>query len=144
MARRRCWMTETVIGSTAKIRSSKEDSPRRTRRTRRGRDCRREAPERNLRVLRALRGSTSFSLHALGGEVFHRRRDAALAVRDAGELERHFFGGEGAEEHRLVEIAHVADAEGAPVELVEPAADRDVEAVEGDAARLFGIVSLRH
>src|SRR5882724_1109772 len=54
MARRRCWTTETVIGSTGAVMSG-----------------------------------------GPGRQILHRRGDAALAVRDAGELQRHLDGGEG-------------------------------------------------
>src|SRR5437016_3817583 len=63
------------------------------------------------------------------GEVLHRRLDAALAVWDADEVKRHLDRGDRAEHHRLVQIAHVADAEDPAAEAVEPAAERHVEAV---------------
>src|SRR5437763_7913802 len=101
MARRRCWMTETVIRSTAKAEPLKEVSPRSALRARRFSSgaWRRTFP---LRVLCVLRGSSLLSLCALRCQIFHRRGDAALAVLHAGVLGRHLDGGEGAEQHRLV------------------------------------------
>ena len=44
-------------------------------------------------------------------EIIHRRLHAALLVRDAGERQRHLGAGERADEHGVVGVAEMADAE---------------------------------
>ena len=46
----------------------------------------------------------------LGGEIVHRHLNPALAVRDAGHFQTHLDAAERAEEHEVVEVAHMADA----------------------------------
>jgi len=75
-------------------------------------------------------------------KVIHGGGDAALPVRHAGEFERHFNRGERAEDHRLVQIAEMADAEDVALEPVEPAAERYVELVEAELPDLVGVVTL--
>src|SRR5262249_13464865 len=53
-------------------------------------------------------------------EVFHRRRDPAFSVRDTAELESHLDAAEGAAQHKVVEVAQVADAEHLVAQLREP------------------------
>src|SRR5262249_4515578 len=89
-------------------------------------------------------GAAGFLSRTLGGEVIHRRLHPASAVRHSGQLQRHLDGTEGAENHRLVQIAEMADAEHAAAQPVEPAAERDIEFVEGELAHLLGIPALRH
>src|SRR6266851_1386158 len=72
-------------------------------------------------------------------EVIHRRLHPALAVRHAGQLQGHFDGSDGAENHRFVQIAEMADAEHATAQPLEPAAERDIELVEGNLAYLVGV-----
>src|SRR5271165_7588587 len=67
-------------------------------------------------------------------QVIHSGGDAALAVRHTGQFERHFNRGERAEDHRLVQIAEMADAEDMAAQPVEPAAERHVELVEAELA----------
>ena len=76
-------------------------------------------------------------------EIRHRRVDAALAVRHADKVERHLDRGDRAEQHRLVQIAEMADPEDPALEPVEPAAERHVEPVERGLAHRVGVRSLR-
>src|SRR5713101_1769270 len=75
-------------------------------------------------------------------QVVHRCSRAAFAVRNAGQFERHFNGRNRAEDHRLVQIAEMADAEDMTAQPVEPAAKRHVELVETELADLIGVVAL--
>src|SRR5215469_5021802 len=75
-------------------------------------------------------------------EVIHRRLDPASAMRHTGQLQRHFDGGDGAENHRLVQVAEMADAQHAAAQPVEPTAERDVELVEAELARLVRVVAI--
>src|SRR5258708_29369532 len=55
-----------------------------------------------------------------------RRFDAARLIGDAAMLHGELDRAEGAQQHRLVEVAHVADAEDAPLQGAETAAEREV------------------
>ena len=59
----------------------------------------------------------------------HRRLDAALAVRDLIDPQRHLHRGQRAQQHRLVQIAEMPDAEYLAPQLAQPTAQRNVEAV---------------
>src|SRR5581483_11248393 len=77
-----------------------------------------------------------------GGEMRHRGVDAALPVWDAHDAEGHLDSRERAQQHRLVQIAHVADPEDAALQPVEPATQRDIEPVEAGLAERIGVVAL--
>src|SRR6516165_6955141 len=77
----------------------------------------------------------------LQDEVIHSCLHPAAAVRHAGQLQRHFHRRYGAEDHRLVQIAEMADTENPSAQPVEPAAERDVELVEAYLTCLVGVVA---
>ena len=60
--------------------------------------------------------------------------DAVAAAGDALHVQRRLDAGEAAEDHRLVDVAHVADAKDAARERAEAAGDRDLEALARDRA----------
>src|SRR5471032_2772481 len=68
----------------------------------------------------------------------------ARRERNADGLHREFGRGEAAQQHRLVEVAEMADAEDLAGERAEAAAEREVEAVEGGLAHGVGGMALRH
>ena len=56
-------------------------------------------------------------------------------------VERHLDRGERADQHRLVQIAEMADPEDPALQPVEPAAERHVEPVERGLAHRVGVAS---
>src|ERR1700730_14665571 len=76
-------------------------------------------------------------------EVIHRRQHPASTVRHSGQLQRHFDGGDGTENHRLVQISEMADAKNAAAQSVKPAAKRDIELVEAELTHLVRVVAVR-
>src|SRR5215469_12657040 len=71
-----------------------------------------------------------------GDQIVHCRGDAALAVWHTRQFERHLNCRQGSEDHRLVQIAEMADAEDVPLEPVESSTERNVELVEAELAHL--------
>src|SRR5215831_20415139 len=76
-------------------------------------------------------------------QIIHRRLNPAAAVRHPGQLERHLHGRYGAEDHRLVQIAKMADAKNPAAQTVEAATERDVEFVEAHLTRLVCVIAFR-
>src|SRR6186713_1984525 len=62
----------------------------------------------------------------LRGERLDRRVDATRCERHAGRLHREFRRGQAAEQHRLVQVAEMADAEHLAHQRPQPAAQRQV------------------
>src|SRR5262245_5780742 len=79
-----------------------------------------------------------------GDEVVHRRLHAALLVRDAGERQRHLRDAQRADEHAVVDVAEMADAEILAGVAADARAVGDVEGVEREVAEGVGVVALRH
>src|SRR5215831_9500804 len=75
-------------------------------------------------------------------DVVHRGLHAALLVRHAGERQRHLGAGERAHQHRLVDVAEMADAEHLAGERAEARAVRDVEMLERERAERIAVVPL--
>src|SRR5499433_3097923 len=67
-------------------------------------------------------------------DIVHRGLHAALLVRHAGERQRHLGAGERTHQHRLVDVAEMADAEHLAGERAEARAVRDVEMLERERA----------
>src|SRR5437588_2065840 len=78
------------------------------------------------------------------GEIIHRRLDAALLMRNAGKLECHLSAGQRAEQHQLVDVAKVADAEHLAGKRAETRAVRDIEMLERERAEGVAVVTLGH
>src|SRR5215472_15761279 len=77
-----------------------------------------------------------------GDQIVHCRGDAALAVWHTRQFERHLHCRQGSEDHRLVQIAEMADAEDVPLEPVESSTERNVELVEAELAHLVGVIAV--
>ena len=64
--------------------------------------------------------------------------------RDARRGQRHLDAAERPHQHQLVEIAQVADAERAALELAKSGAERQIESFAGNAPELVGVVPVGH
>jgi len=64
-------------------------------------------------------------------------------MRDFSELQPHFDGPQGAEQHGFVEITQVPDAKDLAVEATQPVTERDVETLQHPFAERIRIMSLR-
>src|SRR5215469_13619106 len=61
---------------------------------------------------------------------------------DLAQFERHFNRGDGAEDHRLVQITHVPDPKHVATQSLEPTPQRHIELIETNLAYLVGIVAV--
>src|SRR5262249_10318263 len=75
-------------------------------------------------------------------ETTARGLPAALVGRTAGKRRRLLGGGQRAQEHALVQVAEMADAEVFAGVAAEARAIRNVEGVEGEVAERVGVVAL--
>src|ERR1700694_3217350 len=82
----------------------------------------------SLRTKDLLRGGARGRLRGRD-QIVHRGLHAALAVRDAGECERHLGARQRAQDGKIVGVAEMPDAEIFARELAEARPERDVEAV---------------
>src|SRR5258708_4380566 len=78
-----------------------------------------------------------------GNQIIHRGLHPALAMRHAGERERHLHARQRAQDGEIVGVAEMPDAEIFPGELAEAGPERDVEALERELAKNVGVVALR-
>src|SRR5215472_2550340 len=76
-------------------------------------------------------------------QIIHRRLNPAAGVRHPGQLECHLYSRYGAEDHRLVQVAKMADAEDPAAQSVESAAERDIEFVEAYLTHFVRIIAFR-
>jgi hypothetical protein len=74
------------------------------------------------------------------------RRGDARARRDLNPdvAQSHFSAGEGAQQHQLVQVAQMADAEQLPRQASEPSAQRQVVAAERHVDHVRGILAFGH
>src|SRR5213083_1247321 len=78
------------------------------------------------------------------GKVIERSEHAAFSVRHAGQCKPHLDAGEGAREHKIVEVAEVPDPEYFPRELTQAGTERHVVGFEDDLAQRVGVVAGGH